>query len=89
MVTVALTLVGRQTPFVLLVLLFAAFVGCAESLYAVGVAHANDRAESVDYVALSSTLLFIWSLGGAIGPAVGSLVMEFTRPTRSSCMRSR
>jgi MFS family permease len=79
-VTVALTLVDRQTPFVLLVLLFAAFGGCAESLYAVGVAHANDRVESVDYVALSSTLLFIWSLGGAIGPAVGSLVMELTRP---------
>jgi MFS family permease len=79
-VTAALTLVDRQTPFVLLVLLFAAFGGCAESLYAVGVAHANDRAESVDYVALSSTLLFIWSLGGAIGPAVGSLVMELTRP---------
>ena len=79
-VTAALTLVDRHTPFVLLVLLFAAFGGCAESLYAVGVAHANDRAESVDYVALSSTLLFVWSLGGAIGPAVGSLVMELTRP---------
>ena len=79
-VTAALATVDRQTPFVLLVLLFAAFGGCAESLYAVGVAHANDRAESVDYVALSSTLLFVWSLGGAIGPAVGSLVMELTRP---------
>jgi MFS family permease len=79
-VTAALATVDRQTPFVLLMLLFAAFGGCAESLYAVGVAHANDRAESVDYVALSSTLLFVWSLGGAIGPAVGSLVMELTRP---------
>ena len=79
-VTAALAMVDRQTPFVLLVLLFAAFGGCAESLYAVGVAHANDRAESVDYVALSSTLLFVWSLGGAIGPAVGSVVMELTRP---------
>ena len=79
-VTAALSLVDRQTPFALLVLLFAALGGCAESLYAVGVAHANDRAESVDYVALSSTLLFVWSLGGAIGPAVGTLVMELTRP---------
>jgi MFS family permease len=79
-VTAVLALVDRQTPFVLLVLLFSAFGGCAESLYAVGVAHANDRAESVDYVALSSTLLFVWSLGGAIGPAVGSFVMELTRP---------
>jgi len=80
-VTAALALVDRHTPFVLLVLLFAVFGGCAESLYAVGVAHANDRAESVDYVALSSTLLFVWSLGGAIGPAVGSLVMDLTRPS--------
>ena len=79
-VTAALATADRQTPFVLLVLLFAAFGGCAESLYAVGVAHANDRAESADYVALSSTLLFVWSLGGAIGPAVGSIVMELTRP---------
>lgn len=80
-VTAALATVDRQTPFVLLLLLFAAFGGCAESLYAVGVAHANDRAEPVDYVALSSTLLFVWALGGAIGPAVGSLVMELTRPS--------
>ena len=79
-VTAALATVDQHTPFVLLLLLFAAFGGCAESLYAVGVAHANDRAESVDYVALSATLLFVWSLGGAIGPAVGSLVMELTRP---------
>jgi len=79
-VAVALATVDRHTPFVLLVLLFAAFGGFAESLYAVGVAHANDRAESIDYVALSSTLLFVWALGSAIGPAMGSLVMELTRP---------
>ena len=79
-VAAALATVDHRTPFMLLVLLFAAFGGFGESLYAVGVAHANDRAESVDYVALSSTLLFVWALGGAIGPAVGSLVMELTRP---------
>ncbi|MGO9851378.1 MAG: MFS transporter [Steroidobacteraceae bacterium] len=79
-VAAALVMVDRQTPFVLLALLFAAFGGFAESLYAVGVAHANDRAESIDYVALSSTLLFVWALGSAIGPAVGSLVIELTRP---------
>jgi hypothetical protein len=32
-------------------------------------------------VALSSTLLFVWSLGAAVGPAAGSLVMELTRPS--------
>jgi MFS family permease len=80
-VAVALATVDQRTPFLLLAVLFAAFGGLAESLYAVGVAHANDRAESVDYVALSSTLLFVWSLGAAIGPAAGSLVMELTRPS--------
>jgi MFS family permease len=80
-VAVALATVDRHTPFVLLALLFAAFGGLAESLYAVGVAHANDRAESVDYVALSSTLLFVWALGAAIGPAAGSLVMQLTQPS--------
>ena len=81
LVAALLATVDRSTPFVVLALLFAAFGGLAESLYAVGVAHANDRAESVDYVALSSTLLFVWSLGSAIGPAAGSLVMELTRPS--------
>jgi MFS family permease len=80
-VAALLVTVDRATPFVLLCLLFAAFGGLAESLYAVGVAHANDRAPSADYVALSSTLLFVWSLGAAIGPAAGSLVMELTRPS--------
>jgi MFS family permease len=79
-VAAALLLVDRHTPFMLLALLFGAFGGLAESLYAVGVAHANDRAESVDYVALSSTLLFVWALGAAIGPVVGTLAMQLTRP---------
>ena len=79
-VAAALATVDRHTPFALLALLFSAFGGLAESLYAVGVAHANDRAEATDYVALSSTLLFVWALGGAIGPAAGSLVMELARP---------
>lgn len=79
---VALALVGvtRQTPFLLLAALFAIFGGLAESLYAVGVAHANDRAPSSDYVALSSTLLFLWAIGAAIGPTTGTLAIQLTRP---------
>ena len=79
-VVTALVTVDRHTPFVVLALLFAAFGGFAESLYAVGVAHANDRAQSADYVALSSTLLFVWSLGAAIGPTTGTLAIELTTP---------
>lgn len=70
----------HATPFLLMALLFAVFGGLAESLYAVGVAHANDRAEVADYVALSSTLLFVWALGAAVGPTTGTLAIELTTP---------
>jgi MFS family permease len=67
-------------PFLLIALLFGVFGGLGESLYAVGVAHANDRAASADYVALSSTLLFIWALGAAIGPTTGTFAIELVSP---------
>jgi MFS family permease len=80
-VAAALATVDRQTPFPLLAVLFAAFGGFAESLYAVGVAHANDRSVMSDYVALSSTLLFVWALGAAIGPTTGTLAIQLTTPS--------
>ncbi len=72
--------VSGRTPFVVLAILLAVFGGLGESLYAVGVAHANDRAPSSDYIALSSTLLFVWALGAAIGPTTGTVVVELRRP---------
>jgi predicted MFS family arabinose efflux permease len=80
-VAAALVTVDRHTPFVLLAVLFAIFGGLAESLYAVGVAHANDRAVMTDYVALSSTLLFVWALGAAIGPTTGTYAIQLTTPS--------
>jgi len=77
-IATALATVNRDTPFPVLALLFAGFGGFAESLYAVGVAHANDRAPSTDYVALSSTLLFVWSIGGVVGPTTGTLAIQLT-----------
>ena len=79
-VAVALVTVDAGTPFIVMALLFALFGGLAESLYAVGVAHANDRAVIADYVALSSTLLFVWALGAAIGPTTGTLAIQLTTP---------
>ncbi len=79
-VAAALGTVNRQTPFLVLAGLFAIFGGLAESLYAVGVAHANDRAVSTDYVALSSTLLFVWALGAAIGPTTGTYAIQLIAP---------
>jgi MFS family permease len=79
-VAIVLTTFSRDTPFLLWAALFAVFGGLAESLYAVGVAHANDRAVSTDYVALSSTLLFVWALGAAIGPTTGTYAIQLLSP---------
>ncbi len=79
-VTVALVWADHGMPFALLALLFGIFGGLAESLYAVGVAHANDRADATDYVALSSTLLFVWALGSAVGPTVGTYAIQLIAP---------
>jgi MFS family permease len=82
-IAVAAALIGvdRRTPFVLIGVLFSIFGGLAESLYAVGVAHANDRADKGDYVALSSTLLFIWAIGAAIGPTTGTYAIQLISPS--------
>jgi MFS family permease len=72
---------AQRLPFAWLALLFGIFGGLAESLYAVGVAHANDRAVSADYVALSSTLLFIWALGSAVGPTAGTYAIQLVSPS--------
>jgi len=79
-VAAALVWGEAHIPFAWLALLFGAFGGLAESLYAVGVAHANDRAVTADYVALSSTLLFVWALGSAIGPTAGTYAIQLARP---------
>jgi MFS family permease len=80
-VAAALVTVTSHTPFLVLAASFAVFGGLAESLYAVGVAHANDRAVVADYVALSSTLLFVWALGAAIGPTTGTYAIQLIRPS--------
>ena len=79
-VATVLVLSNSHTPFLVFALCFAVFGGLAESLYAVGVAHANDRAVITDYVALSSTLLFVWALGAAIGPTTGTFAIQLTGP---------
>jgi MFS family permease len=79
-VSAVLVTATSHTPFLAFAVLFGFFGGLGESLYAVGVAHANDRAESRDYVALSSTLLFVWAIGASIGPTAGAFAIELTRP---------
>src|SRR6202048_4479831 len=79
-VAAALVWADQRVPFALLALLFGIFGGLAESLYAVGVAHANDRAVATDSVALSSTLLFVWALGSSVGPTVGTYAIQLIGP---------
>ena len=79
-VSLAFLLVDRDSSFPVLMLIFGLFGGLAESLYPVGVAHANDRAVAADYVALSSTLLLVWAAGGAIGPTIGAMAMDYATP---------
>jgi len=80
-VAAALAWAHQRMPFALLALLFGVFGGLAESLYAVGVAHANDRAVATDYVALSSTLLFVWALGSSVGPTAGTYAIQLVTPS--------
>jgi MFS family permease len=79
-VAAALVWAEHSMPFAVLVLLFGVFGGLAESLYAVGVSHANDRAPAADYVALSSTLLFVWALGSSVGPTAGTFAIQLITP---------
>src|ERR1700683_1299396 len=80
-VAAALVSVDHRMPFFLIGVLFAIFGGFPEGLYAVGWANANDRADKSDYVALSSTLLFVWALGAAIGPTTGTFAMPLISPS--------
>ncbi|MGI6856514.1 MFS transporter [Mesorhizobium sp. 1B3] len=60
-------IVASQTigaPFPLVVLVFMIWSGATESIYSIANAHAGDRATKEDLVALSSTMLFAWSLSG-------------------------
>ncbi|MGO4837848.1 MFS transporter, partial [Rhizobiaceae sp. 2RAB30] len=51
-------------PFLTVVLVFMIWSGATESIYSIASAHAGDRAGKEDLVALSSTMLFAWSLSG-------------------------
>ena len=78
---ISLLLLGQTGGMlILLILLFAAFGGCAESLYSISTAHANDHAEAGDYVMMSSTLLMVWSLGATMGPIIATSAMSLFGP---------
>jgi len=72
---VAMSLVPADNP--MLTLAFGmAFGAGAFPIYALAVAHANDFAESGDFVEVSSGLLLTYGLGAAIGPLLASALHE-------------
>lgn len=54
----------------MLVVIYVIWDGASESIYSLASAHAADRAGKDDMVALSSSLLFAWSLAGFIVPGI-------------------
>jgi len=65
----------RISPF-LIVLLCGAWGAMAYPLNAISVAHANDNANSDEYVMLSSGLLLMYGLGAIVGPFASSATMS-------------
>jgi MFS family permease len=58
----------------LMMLIYVVWSGSTESIYSLSSAHANDRADKDDLVALASTMLFAWSLSGCIIPAIATML---------------
>lgn len=56
-------------------LLAAAWGAMAFPVYSISVAHANDRAETGNFVMVSAGLLLMYGIGAVIGPFVASTMM--------------
>jgi MFS family permease len=71
----ALFLFKPQTPSLILTLV-AIYGSMAYSLYSLAVAHANDHANSTNFVKISGGLLILFGLGTVIGPLIGAWAMD-------------
>lgn len=59
---------------VVMVCIYIVWSGASESIYSLASAHASDRASKDDLVALSSSMLFAWSLSGFVVPGFGTVL---------------
>lgn len=64
----------QDGSFLLIVAIFVVWSGVTESIYSLSSAHANDRAGPGDLVALTSSMLFSWSLAGFLVPGIATLL---------------
>ena len=67
--------------FVAINLLGAAWGFFAFPMYAIAVAHANDYAETNEYILVSSGLLLVYGIGAILGPFVASAFMALAGAT--------
>jgi MFS family permease len=75
--------VGMAVPFTMFfvaVAVFAVWSGATETIYSISNAHANDRADSGDYVALASTMLVGWSVSAFIMPGAVTAITPILGP---------
>jgi len=63
---------GSALP--IMVAIYVVWSGASESIYSLSSAHASDRAHKDDLVALSSSMLFAWSLSGFVVPGLGTVL---------------
>ncbi|OYW21650.1 MAG: hypothetical protein B7Z52_00610, partial [Burkholderiales bacterium 12-64-5] len=77
-VALALGLARPSGPagFAWLLVLAAAFGGCALPCYSIAAAHAYDHADPTDYVGTASSLLLVNGLGSIAGPMGAALLMR-------------
>ena len=61
-------------PDVIVLVIYVVWSGASESIYSLSSAHANDRAAKDDLVALSSSMLFAWSVSGFLIPGLGTVL---------------
>ena len=62
------------SALIVVIAIYVVWSGTSESIYSLASAHANDRASKGDLVALSSSMLFAWSLSGFVIPGLGTLL---------------
>ncbi|GHA98017.1 MFS transporter [Algimonas arctica] len=53
----------------------------AFQIYGLSAAHANDRAEPTEFVAISGGLLLVYGVGSVIGPSIAPLIMSAFGPS--------
>lgn len=58
------------SPLVVLLVVYLLWDGASETIYSLASAHASDRASKDELLALSSSLLFAWSLSGFVVPGL-------------------